>query len=97
MAKIFREIFTPEEFEIYNLKGEAFKVQSLFMDSEATNKIEHLIKDKELTNTEIIHQILILRIGKDEAFWKQFSLTLLGEISKHFTEEVKKSRKYLAR
>jgi hypothetical protein len=88
--KIFEEKYAPIEITVKNIQDKEFILKTLFQTSEMTDKVELLLQDGKITNTDKIHQMMILMFGKDKNFWKQFSIDLLSQIADFIREEGKK-------
>jgi hypothetical protein len=93
MKKTFEDNYNPIEIDIKNNKGELFELKSNMITLDEIDKISDIEKDKELKKNPALQVIRIMQIvfGKDEKFWKQFSVNLLTKLSVHTTEEIKKN------
>jgi hypothetical protein len=88
--KTFKENFTPIEITVINLEGEEFVLKSNFMNASIIKAIEKINNDENILFTDKIFQMCKLIFGKDEAFFEQFSVSLLAEASKYVQEKQKK-------
>jgi len=90
MAKYFKDIYKPITVEIENIKGETFKLESRFKTLEDTRNIEIMLQDPKRLESDKLIEIMIALFGKDEIFYRQFSVEILTEVSKYMRDESKK-------
>ena len=90
MSKLFKESFIPISIEVENIKGEKFTLKTQFNDVSDTKKVESMIRNIDILQTEKIIEIMTTVFGETPEFFEQFSIQLLTDISKYIAEETKK-------
>jgi hypothetical protein len=88
--KTFTEKFKPIEIELVNIKGESFILESKFISSEEYKALELINNDENIINTDKVHQMCTILLGKDPQFWSQFSLDLLTQAGVYLRGSQKK-------
>lgn len=93
MSKFFlEENYEATEVELKDTEGKSYIVKSKNMTLEDIEFIETISEDKAIKASKQITSILIRIFGKEENFWKKFSLNLLTDLTQLVTEEVKKKQ-----
>ena len=88
---IFEENYKPIEISVKAINGKEYLLQSNFLSSGETKKLEELSRDPKITESEKIHKLCSAYFNKDEKFFRQFSLELLGRIADHVQDMQKKN------
>jgi hypothetical protein len=91
--RVFEEKYDPIEYTIKNKEGQAFVIQSRQFTLGDLEEIEQMTKqlnDQKIDNTEYLWKTLQKVFGKDEKFWKQFSMRLINELTEIAIKEVVK-------
>jgi plasmid maintenance system antidote protein VapI len=91
--KQFKENFTPIEIEITDIEGVQHKILSRFVKSSEVNKLESIVNNKSLLETDKAFEVLECAFGKDRKFWGKFSMDLLLEVANYVQEEKTKPKK----
>ena len=90
--KIFEENYKPIEISVKNIEGKEFNLKSLFQTAKETRKVEEIMKDENMFNTDKILSMMTFLFGNNEDFYKQFSLDLLSKVAEFIQEENKKKQ-----
>jgi hypothetical protein len=87
----FEEKHEPIKVTLKNLKGKSFDLQTVFMSSEDSKKIEEIGRDHTLTNSGKIQKIMAIVFGEKDKFFAQFSNDLLADIQVYVADMQKKN------
>lgn len=84
--KQFKENFKPEKIELIDNDGKSHVLNTLFLPSSKIKEIEKITEkylSEEKGHVDFIFSVLKIMLGKDEVYWKKFSLDLLGDVVKY--------------
>lgn len=88
--KTFEDHYEPIEMTVKNIKGEEFLITSKFLSIDEFEKIEDLLKDPNLKESEKMRKMMVIKYGKNEAFWGQFSQKNLTKVNEYVAEQESK-------
>lgn len=103
---LFEDIYEPIQFQVKNIKGETFDIETQFRTIEMNIEIEKLsglkhdkdgkIIDLGITENEKICKLMTLMCGKNDKFWSQFQPeTVKAIMEKLYEKEKEKYKKKL--